>query len=190
MTEPIRVDVWSDVACPWCYIGKRHFEAALAEVARDPEPVDVEVEYRSFQLAPDMPEDFAGSEVDHLVQHKGIDERQARAMIEQVTAAARRAGLDYDFDALRPANTGKAHELLQYAKAHGRQSDVKERLLRAHFVEGATWGSSTSSSPSRPRPGSTATTSARRWSRASTAAGSTSTSAWRGTTASAACPSS
>jgi predicted DsbA family dithiol-disulfide isomerase len=136
VSEPIKVDVWSDVACPWCYIGKRNFEAAVAQLASDPEPVAVDVEYHSFQLQPDMPADFAGSEVDYLVERKGVAEAQARAMIDRVTTAARAVGLDYDFDAIQPANTGKAHELLHYAKARGHQAEVKERLLRAHFVEG------------------------------------------------------
>src|SRR5215207_8773235 len=129
MSDVIKVDVWSDIACPWCYIGKRKFEAGA-------EGFDVEVEYHSFELAPDTPVDFAGSEIDFLVTHKGMAAEQVRPMLEQVTAIAAEVGLDYDFGALQHTNTVKAHQLLHFAKAQGKQIQMKERLLRAYFVEG------------------------------------------------------
>jgi predicted DsbA family dithiol-disulfide isomerase len=129
MSDVIKVDVWSDIACPWCYIGKRKFEAGV-------EGFDVEVEYHSFELAPDTPVDFQGSEIDFLVAHKGMPEAQVRPMLDQVGGIAAEVGLDYDFDALQHTNTIKAHQLLHFAKAHGRQLEMKERLLRAYFVEG------------------------------------------------------
>ena len=136
MTEPIKIDIWSDVACPWCYIGKRNLEAGLAAFSNAEGSLPVEIEYRSFELAPDTPVEFAGSQVDFLVKHKGLSEDQVRAMLERVTGIAEAAGLDYDFDALQHTNTVKAHQLLHYAKTHGLQQEAKERLLRAYFIEG------------------------------------------------------
>lgn len=136
MHNTVKIDIWSDVACPWCYIGKRRLEDAIERFARRPEAVPVEVEYHSFQLAPDTPVDFEGSEIDFLVRHKGIDEAQVREMLATVTQIARSVGLEYDFDSLQHTNTGKAHQLLHLAKAHGVQREAKERLLRAYFVEG------------------------------------------------------
>jgi predicted DsbA family dithiol-disulfide isomerase len=131
VTNPIKVDIWSDIACPWCYIGKRKFEEGVRRFGGD-----VEVEYHSFELSPDTPVDFSGSEVDFLSGHKGIPREQAAAMIDRVSSIAASVGLDYDYDALQHTNTVLAHQLLHYAKAHGRQLEMKERLLSAYFLEG------------------------------------------------------
>ncbi|MBI9113479.1 DsbA family oxidoreductase [Sanguibacter suaedae] len=131
----LKVDVWSDIACPWCYIGKRRLEEAAATF-RERTGTDVEVEYHSFELSPDTPVDFAGSTVDFLAHHKGMPRDQVATMLEQVTGIARSVGLDYDFDALHHTKTLKGHELLHHAKAHGLQGEMKERLLRAYFTEG------------------------------------------------------
>lgn len=136
MSEPIKIDVWSDIACPWCYIGKRNLEKGLAETAGDDDAPQVEVEFHSFELSPDTPVDFEGSEVDYLSLHKGISREQAQQMMERVTGVAAEAGLGYRFDLLHHTNTVKAHELLHFAKAQGRQLDVAERLMSAYFVEG------------------------------------------------------
>jgi predicted DsbA family dithiol-disulfide isomerase len=131
MDSVIKVDVWSDIACPWCYIGKRKFEAGVEAFGGE-----VEVEYHSFELAPDTPVDFAGSEIDFLVKHKGMSAAQVRPMLDRVAGIAAEVGLDYDFDALQHTRTVKAHQLLHYAKHHGKQLEATERLLRAYFVEG------------------------------------------------------
>lgn len=136
MADVIQVDVWSDVVCPWCYIGKRRFEAGAAAFAERHPGVQVKLEYHSFQLDPDTPVDFDGSAVDYLVGRKGIAAAQARQMIDQVVKVAAEVGLAYDYDAIQHTNTGKAHQLLHLAKAHGRQVEAKERLMRAYFVEG------------------------------------------------------
>ena len=136
MSKPLSVQIWSDVQCPWCYIGKRKFEAALAELAADPAAPQVEVVYRSFELAPDTPVDFEGTPVDYLSQRKGIAPEQARAMIDRVSGIAESVGLDYRYDDIHQTNTVLAHELLHFAKAHGKQLELKERLLRAYFTEG------------------------------------------------------
>ncbi|WP_348787741.1 DsbA family oxidoreductase [Leifsonia sp. NPDC080035] len=136
MSEPIKIDIWSDIACPWCYIGKRKFEAGSGLFAGAGDGRAVEVEYHSFELSPDTPVDFQGSEVDYLAGHKGIPAEQARQMIERVTGIASSVGLDYDYDNLQHTNTVKAHELLHFAKAHGKQLELAERLFRAYFIEG------------------------------------------------------
>ncbi len=131
MSEAIKVDIWSDIACPWCYIGKRKFEAGVAEFGGD-----VDIEYHSFELAPDTPEEVEGSALQRFVERKGVPMEQAREMIDRVIDVAAQVGLDYDYDSLKPTNTIRAHELLHYAKAHDRQLEMKERLLSAYFVEG------------------------------------------------------
>ena len=131
MSEPIKVDIWSDVQCPWCFIGKRKFEAGVAEFGGE-----VEVEYHSFELAPDTPVDFDGTPVDYLSDRKGISRAQANEMIDRVTGIAKAVGLDYDYDHIHQTNTVKAHELLHYAKSKGRQLEMKERLLEAYFLNG------------------------------------------------------
>jgi predicted DsbA family dithiol-disulfide isomerase len=135
VTERIVVDVWSDVVCPWCYIGKRRLEDALRRFAAEGGP-PVEVVYHSFQLDSSFPNDYDGSAIDYLVHRKGVDEGRARAMHRHVTHVASTVGLTYDFDRLRPANTGLAHQLLHLALDRGAQQEVKEALFRAHFTEG------------------------------------------------------
>ena len=131
MSEPIKVDIWSDVQCPWCYIGKRKFEQGAAQFGGD-----VEVEYHSFELAPDTPVDFAGSPADYLAERKGIPLDQVAGMLERVTSIAKDVGLDYDYDHVHQTNTVISHELIHFAKSHGRQLEMKERLLKAYFVNG------------------------------------------------------
>ena len=131
MSEAIKVDIWSDVQCPWCYIGKRKFEAAVAGFDGE-----VDVEYHSFELAPDTPVDFEGSPKDYLAERKGISAADADAMLDRVTGIAASVGLAYDYDHVHQTNTIKAHELLHYAKSKGRQVDMKERLMKAYFVDG------------------------------------------------------
>jgi len=134
---PITVDIWSDIACPWCYIGKRKFERGLeAFRLAHPEAPEVSLEYRSFELSPDTPEDYRGGEAAFLAEHKGIPEAQAQQMLENVTAIAASVGLDYHFETVRHVKTVTAHQALHHAKTEGLQLELKERLLRAYFVEG------------------------------------------------------
>lgn len=133
----IRIDIWSDVVCPWCYIGKRRLEAGL-EVYRASggDALPVEVEYHSFELSPDTPTDFEGTAADFLVDHRGMDRAQVTAMLADVTGLAAQVGLDYHYERQQHTNSVRAHQLLHYAKARGVQYAMKERLLRAYFVEG------------------------------------------------------
>jgi predicted DsbA family dithiol-disulfide isomerase len=136
MSESIKVDIWSDIACPWCYIGKRNLENGLAAASADEDAPVVEVTYHSFELSPDTPVDFEGGEADYLARHKGISPEQASSMLERVTGVAADAGLEYRFDLLQHTNTVKAHELLHFAKEQGRQLELAERLMSAYFTEG------------------------------------------------------
>ncbi len=130
-TDTIKVDIWSDVQCPWCYIGKRKFEAGVAQFDGT-----VEVEYHSFELSPDTPVDYAGTPVQYLSEKKGMPLAEVEQMLERVTGIAESVGLHYDYDSVHQTNTVISHELLHYAKAHGRQLEMKERLLKAYFIDG------------------------------------------------------
>jgi predicted DsbA family dithiol-disulfide isomerase len=136
MTAPVRVDIWSDIACPWCFIGKRRFETAEAEFAAAGGAVDVE--YHSYELDPGIPVDLADDVdyVDYITSRKGMRAAQVRQMLDQMTELATAEGLAFDYAALRHTNTTKAHELLHHAKARGRQLDMSERLFAAYFEEG------------------------------------------------------
>jgi len=132
----VKIDIWSDVACPWCYVGKRRLETALGRLAEAGDGPQVDIEYHSFELAPDTPVDFDGTEVDFLAGHKGMPRAQVEQMLGQMTQLAAAEGLAYDFDALQHTKTLTAHELLHHAKAQGKQIEMKERLLKAYFEEG------------------------------------------------------
>ena len=119
VTEKIQIDVWSDIACPWCYIGKRNLEGGIAATSNDPDAPQVEITYHSYELSPDTPVDFDGSEIDFLATHKGMPKDQVSQMLDHVTQVAQGAGLEYNFDVLKHTNTVRAHELLHFAKAHG-----------------------------------------------------------------------
>jgi len=131
MNDSIKVDIWSDVQCPWCYIGKRKFEDATGRFGGD-----VEVEYHSFELAPDVPIDYEGNTYDFASEHKGIPVAEVKQMIERISGVATTVGLDFDYDHVHQTNTIRAHELLHFAKSKGLQLELKERLLKAYFVEG------------------------------------------------------
>lgn len=136
VTEAISIDIWSDIACPWCYIGKRNLEKGLEAVAGDDDAPQVNITFHSFELSPDTPVDFDGDEVDFLAGHKGMPRDQVEQMLANVTGVAEKAGLQYRFDLLQHTNTVKAHELLHFAKAEGVQHEMEERLMSAYFTEG------------------------------------------------------
>ncbi len=136
MPQPIQVDIWSDIACPWCYIGKRRLERALDAFAAEPEAPDVRLVYHSYELSPDLPGDFTGSQVDWLVDRKGMSRADVAEMLNHVTAIAAEDGLHYDFDSVITTKTLAAHELLHFAASQGLQVDLVEELFRAYFVSG------------------------------------------------------
>jgi predicted DsbA family dithiol-disulfide isomerase len=139
-TTPIKIDVWSDVACPWCYLGKRRLDAALKAFGQTPEARLVEVDYRSYQLNPDLPADFEGRHTDYLASRLGMSPEQITASNGRMAEMGAAVGAEYHMDRVVIANTLKAHELLHFAKAHGRQAEMKERLLRAYWSEGRRLG--------------------------------------------------
>jgi predicted DsbA family dithiol-disulfide isomerase len=129
----MRVEIWSDVVCPWCYIGKRRFEQALDKFDHRDE---VEVVWRAFELDPNAPVTREGDYATRIATKYGTSREQAQAMIDRMVDAGAGDGLDLRFDISRPGNTFDAHRLLHLAGERGRQDEVKERLLRATFTEG------------------------------------------------------
>lgn len=129
----MKVEIWSDVMCPFCYIGKRNFEAALAQFEhRDA----VEVSWHSFQLDPNLRAPKGTSVYAYLAERKGQTLAWSEQMHAQVVESARAVGLDYRFDKAVIANSFDAHRLLQLAKTVGRDDQAEERLFRAYFTEG------------------------------------------------------
>jgi predicted DsbA family dithiol-disulfide isomerase len=129
----MNIEIWSDVVCPWCYIGKRRFERAVASFGH---PDEVTITYRSFELDPDAPAQRAGTQAEHLARKYGMTIAQAERANEQMTERAAADGLEFRFDLVRGGNTFDAHRLLHLAKDHGLQPEMKERLMRATFTEG------------------------------------------------------
>lgn len=127
------VEIWSDVVCPFCYIGKRQFEKALAGF---PNRDEIQVEWKSFQLSPEQVTDPSMNIHQALAAHKGVSVEEAQDMNDYVTKMAASAGLDYHFEKAIPANTFKAHRFLHLAKAQGKQQIAKERIMHAYFTEG------------------------------------------------------
>ncbi|MBB6018607.1 DsbA family oxidoreductase [Deinococcus radiopugnans] len=135
--DKLRVDIWSDIACPWCYVGKRRFEAALQDFGpRD----QVEVVWHSFELDPSAPADNPNSMRDGLARKYGRTPAQAQEMLDSMTQTAAGEGLEYHFDKTRLTNTFLAHQLIHLAAEHGQQDAMKERLLRAYMSEGRNVG--------------------------------------------------
>ena len=133
----MHVEIWSDIACPWCYVGKRRFEAALAAFEhRDA----VRVTWRSFELDPAAPRERGVDGATHLAQKYGTSRDQALAMQQRMTDVAAGEGLEFRFDRARGGNTFDAHRLLHLAAAHGVQDAMKERLMRAYLTEGEVIG--------------------------------------------------
>jgi predicted DsbA family dithiol-disulfide isomerase len=126
----VKIEIWSDVVCPWCYIGKRRLERALAAF---PHADEVEIVWRSFQLNPDAPQHAVPTR-QYLAARFGP---QASQMAERVAAIAKEEGLDFDNEHALTVNTFDVHRLLHLAHDEGGQDQAKERLLRAHFMEGA-----------------------------------------------------
>lgn len=134
--NPMIVEIWSDVACPWCYIGKRRFEHALASVADGTADIDVDVTWRSFQLDPTIPRG-ARTPHDRLLADKfGATAEQVRVMNERVTTLAAAEGLDYDFERYVSVNTLDAHRIGHLARTHGLGAEMQERLFRGQLIEG------------------------------------------------------
>src|SRR5574340_790424 len=129
----MQVEIWSDVICPWCYIGKRRFETALAGFARRE---SVNVVWRSFELDPNAPLQYTETLEEMLSRKYGVSPQEAAAMNARVTAVAREAGLEYRLTHARPGNTFDAHRLLHFAAARQLGDRAIERIMHAYFREG------------------------------------------------------
>ncbi|MCX2573735.1 DsbA family oxidoreductase [Pedobacter sandarakinus] len=129
----MKVEIWSDVMCPFCYIGKRHFEQALAQL---PFKDEIVVNWKSFQLNPDYHNTANETVYDYLSRSKGMPIEQAKQMTGQVEDMAASAGLILNFDRNIPANTFDAHRVIHLAGKHHCQDLAKEKLLEAHFLKG------------------------------------------------------
>jgi predicted DsbA family dithiol-disulfide isomerase len=129
----MKVDIWSDIRCPFCYIGKRKFEKALEKFSHKNE---IEVDWHSFELDPTLKTDPAVNAVEHIAEIKGISKAQAEGMHTHVTNAAKEVGLDFNFEKNIVANSFNAHRLIQLAKTKGLANEAEEALFKAHFTEG------------------------------------------------------
>ncbi|CAN5195229.1 MAG: DsbA family oxidoreductase [Nocardioides sp.] len=131
LATAVRADIWSDVACPFCYLGKRKLEAAAEQAG-----IDLEVTYHSFQLAPELAVDHVGSHAEMLGGKFSMPPEQVREVEAQMRGNFAEVGLVVNHDQIKIVNTGKAHELLHLALRHGVQPALKERLLKAYFTDG------------------------------------------------------
>ena len=129
----MKVEIWSDVACPYCYLGKRKFESALKKFENKDE---VEVIWHSFQLDPSISFQVDKTMTEYLVHYKGYDPQDVKEMTAGIVASSVREGLEMNFDKVKPANTLDAHRLLQLALQKGLQNEAEERLFKAFFTEG------------------------------------------------------
>jgi predicted DsbA family dithiol-disulfide isomerase len=135
----LRIDIWSDIACPWCYVGKRRLEHALKEF---PDRESVDVVWRAFELNPSAPvrEPSEGRYAERLAKKYGSSVQDAKNRIAQLVQTAEADGLQLDFERIRPGNTFDAHRVLHHALEGGRQDAVKERFLRGYLTEGEAIG--------------------------------------------------
>ena len=131
----MKVEIWSDIMCPFCYIGKRNFEAALKEFeGRD----EIEIEWKSFQLDPSIPKTFETkiNTIEYLAERKGMSIEKSKELHANVIETAKKVGLDYDFEKAVVANSFDAHKLIQLAKTKGLGDAAEESLFKAYFTDG------------------------------------------------------
>src|SRR5665213_2949064 len=133
MTKTMQVDIWSDVRCPFCYIGKRKFEAALNKFMHKDQ---VKVSWHSFELDPGLETQTGLNVYDYFVEHKGVSREQAEKLHRQVTGTAAEVGLEFNFDRAVVANSFNAHRLIQFAKTKGLGDQAEEQLFEAYFTDG------------------------------------------------------
>ncbi|WP_164905153.1 DsbA family oxidoreductase [Aequorivita ciconiae] len=129
----MKIEIWSDVMCPFCYIGKRNFESALEQFS---DKEEIEVIWKSFQLNPYIPEIPNESYQDYLIKHKGMSAEQVKGMLDNVTQIAKRAGLEFNLEQAVIVNSMNAHKIIQFAKTKGLGDEAEERLFHAFFTEG------------------------------------------------------
>lgn len=134
----MKVEIWSDVMCPFCYVGKKNFENALQTL---PFKDKIEVEWKSFQLDPELPaEGLAISTKEYIAKRKGMPEEQIQGMLNQLQESGKAVGITFNQDKSIPVNTLSAHRLIHFAQALGKGNEMKETLLEAHFTDGKNVG--------------------------------------------------
>ncbi|MES2798607.1 MAG: DsbA family oxidoreductase [Bacteroidota bacterium] len=133
MENKLKVEIWSDVMCPFCYIGKRKFEIALNQFEQRDE---IEIVWKSFQLSPNMVTQPDKNIHQFLAEHKGISVAEAKNMNNYVTDMAKKVGLTYNFDTAIVANSRKAHQFSHFALQHGKQNEAEELLFKSYFTDG------------------------------------------------------
>lgn len=129
----MKVEIWSDVMCPFCYIGKRKFERSLAQF---PDRDNIEIVWKSFQLSPELKTDASKNTHQFLAEHKGMSLQEARRLNDGVTQMAAKEGLVYDFEKSVVANSFNAHRFSHFAKRHNKQDEAEEKLFQAYFTDG------------------------------------------------------
>jgi len=129
----MKVDIWSDIRCPFCYVGKKKFEKALAQF---PDSEKIEITWHSFQLDPNLVTQPDTNPYDYFSKAKGIPVAQAKAMHEHAKNAGKEAGIEFNFDESKVANSFKGHLLIQLAKNKGLANEMEEALFKAQFISG------------------------------------------------------
>ena len=129
----MKVEIWSDIMCPFCFIGKRKFENAMAQFAGKEQ---IELVWKSYQLQPDLKTDTTLNISEHLAEVKGLSKEQAKKMYQQLNETAKSVGLEFNVDKIVVANTFKAQNLVHFAKAQGKQNEMEESLFKAYFTDG------------------------------------------------------
>ena len=135
----MKIEIWSDVMCPFCYIGKKNFENALEELSLKDK---IDVEWKSFQLDPSLEMGEAITTAQYFKEKKGFPENQAKQTTAQVTEMGKSAGIDFNFEKAIITNTFPAHKLIHLAKKNDLGSEMEEELFKAHFLEGKNIGDS------------------------------------------------
>jgi len=133
----MKIEIWSDVMCPFCYIGKKNFEQALDQL---PFKDEVEVEWKSFQLDPTLQTAETKTTAEYFREKKGFPEEQAKQMTAQVVQMGKASGIEFNFEKSLITNTFPAHKILHLAKKHGKSSEMEEELFKAHFLNGENVG--------------------------------------------------
>ena len=133
MSEQVNIEIWSDIICPFCYIGKRRFENAISQLTND---YQFNITWKSFQLASDMETNLDISIDEYLAKHKGFPLEKAKEMNAYVTEMAKNEGLEFNFNNAIVANTFLAHRFLHYAQSKNKQYEAKELLFKAYFTDG------------------------------------------------------
>lgn len=129
----MKIEIWSDIMCPFCYIGKRKLEKSIESI---PNKEDIEIEWKSYQLNPDLKTDASLSINEYLATHKGMSVEQAKQLNTQVTEMAAAEGLTYNMDKSVVANSFRAHVFAHFAKRYGKQLQAEELLFKSYFTDG------------------------------------------------------